>query len=87
MSARLILSLACLINLSSGIDRHLIIILLESMAMLINDLNHIGVTTQSISGGRRASASAFAVAFAVGNQLTTTTTVTTVVVSAGSFSG
>jgi hypothetical protein len=57
------------------------------MAMLIDDLNHISVTTKSISGGRKASASAFAVAFAVGNRLTTTTTVTTVVASAGSFSG
>ena len=55
--------------------------------MLINDLNHVSVTTETISGGRKASASAFALAFAIGNKLTTTTTVTTVVVSAGSFSG
>lgn len=55
--------------------------------MLINDLNHVRMTTENISGGRKASASAFASAFAFGNRLTTTTTVTTVVVSAGSFSG
>ena len=55
--------------------------------MLINDLNHVSVTAETISGGRKASASASAVAFALGNKLTTTTTVTTVVVSAGSFSG
>ena len=55
--------------------------------MLINDLSHVSVTTENILGGRKASASAFASAFALGNLLTTTTTVTTVVVSAGSFSG
>lgn len=55
--------------------------------MLINDLSHVSVTTENISGGRKAFSSAFAFAFAFGNRLTTTTTVTTVVASAGSFSG
>lgn len=55
--------------------------------MLINDLSHISVTTETISGGRRAIANGFALAFAFGNRLTTTTTVTTVVATAGSFSG
>ena len=83
----LFFSSVCAIDLKFENDHNLVIILLEGITMLINDLNHVSVTTQNILGGRSASASAFAFAFALGNRLTTTTTVTTVVVSAGSFSG